>query len=98
MNAQLMSGLVTILVAVIGVSGVYFANRFQKGTRENKMIDQLQEQLKTVQNRMDEFEARDRIYIPHILQLNWHIETGKGPPAPPIPRVILDFINPPEKP
>lgn len=96
MSPEIVSSLVTLVVAVIGVTGVYFANRFQKGTRENKMIDQLQEQLKSVQNRMDEFEARDRVYIPHILMLNWHIESGKGPPAPPIPRVIRDYVNPPE--
>lgn len=98
MNPTLASGLVTITVAVIGVAGVYFANRFQKGTRENRLIDQLQEQMKVMQSRMDEFEARDRVYIPFILQQNYHINAGKGPPAPPIPRVILDLIDPPKSP
>lgn len=93
MNIELIRILSTIAVAVVGASGVYFANRLQRGTREHKMVDQFQEQMNTMQKRMDGFEARDQVYIPHILRLNWHIEQGKGPPAPAIPKVILDFLN-----
>ena len=93
MSEELIRGLVTIAVALVGAGGVYLANRFQKGTRENKLIDQLQEQMKTMQKRMDGFEARDKAYIPHILRLNWHIEQGLGPPAPPIPKVILEYLT-----
>ena len=57
------------------------------------MVDQLQEEMKDMRKRMDRFEARDKAYIPHILKLNYHIEQNLGPPAPPIPQVILDFLN-----
>lgn len=93
MSSELLSGLVTLAVALVGAGGVYLANRFQKGTRENKIIDQLQEEMNSMRGRMDRFEARDKVYIPHILKLNWHIEQGLGPPAPAIPQVILDFLN-----
>lgn len=93
MNIELVRILSTLAVAAIGVGGVYLANRFQKGTRENRIIDQLQEEMRSMRNRMDRFEARDKAYIPHILRLNMHIEQGLGPPAPPIPKVILDYLN-----
>ena len=93
MNIELLRIAATIAVAGITVAGVIFANRTQRGSREHKMVDQLQEQMTTMQKRMDGFEARDQVYIPHILRLNWHIEQGKGPPAPPIPKVILDFLS-----
>jgi len=93
MNIELVRILSTIAVAGIGLGGVYLANRFQKGTRENKLIDQLQEEMKSMRKRMDSFEARDRVYIPFILRQQAHIESGLGPPAPPIPKVILDYLN-----
>lgn len=93
MNIELLRIAATIAVAGITVAGVIFANRTQRGSREHKMVDQLQQQMETMQKRMDAFEARDQVYIPHILRLNWHIEQGKGPPAPAIPKVILDFLN-----
>lgn len=93
MNIEHVRILSTFAVALVGAAGVYFANRFQKGTRENKIIDQLQEEMSAMRIRMDKFEARDKVYIPHILRLNWHIEQGLGPPAPPIPQVILDYLN-----
>ncbi len=93
MSSELLSGLVTVAVALVGAGGVYLANRFQKGTRENKMIDQLQEQMQKMQERMDGFEARDRVYLPHILRLNMHIEQGLGPPAPPLPRILKEYLE-----
>lgn len=111
MNIELVRILATLGVAAIMAGGAYLANRFQKGTRENKLIDQLQEEitgLKTAQReaneerareraedreRMNRIEARDRVYIPFILRQQAHIEQGLGPPAPPIPKVILDYLN-----
>lgn len=84
---------VTIIVAVLAVVGTWTASRIQhRGKPEHAMIDQMQEELSKMRRRMDRFEARDRVYIPHILKLNHHIETGQGPPAPAIPRVILDYL------
>lgn len=83
----------TLVVAVIGVVGVIYANRTQRGSREHKMVDQFQEQMKSMSARVEALEARDKVYIPHILRLMLHIDQGKGPPAPPIPKVIRDFLD-----
>lgn len=83
----------TIIVAAITLAGVVFANRTQRGSREHKMVDQFQEQMKAMSARVEALEARDKVYIPHILRLMLHIDQGKGPPAPPIPKVIRDFLE-----
>lgn len=93
MTTEQIGALATVLVGLIGGAGVFYANRTQRGSREHKMVDQLQEEMKTMRNRMDAFEARDKVYIPHILKLMLHIDQSKGPPAPPIPKVILDFLS-----
>jgi len=84
----------SVSVAVIGVCGTWLATKIQhKGKPENALIDQLQEQLNKVDLRLAKFEARDRVYIPHIIRLNMHIEQGLGPPAPKIPKVIQDYLD-----
>lgn len=112
-------------VLVSGLSllaGSVLAHRAQKGTRENKMIDQQQEDIaglkadiaqmkldhktemanlkaeradetKEFKRRMTSIEERDRVYIPHILMLNRHIELELGPPAPAIPPVIAAYLR-----
>lgn len=98
------------------------AHRAQKGTRENKMIDQQQEDIAALKEdiakmkmdhvtemanlkaeraeetrefkrRMSAIEDRDRVYIPHILMLNRHIDMEIGPPAPAIPAVIATYLR-----
>jgi len=84
----------SVSVAVIGVCGTWLATKIQhKGKPENALIDQLQEQLNKVDVRLAKFEARDRVYIPHIIRLNMHIDQGLGPPAPKIPKVIQDYLD-----
>lgn len=89
------------VVAVIGVAGAWITSRIQnKGRPENAIIDQLQEnqaaqdrKIARLEHRQSQFEARDRVYIPHIIRLNMHIEQQLGPPAPKIPKVIQDFLD-----
>jgi hypothetical protein len=89
------------IVAVIGFGGAWVTSKIQnKGRPENALIDQLQENMKTqdekilrLENRQAQFEARDRVYIPHIIRLNMHIDQGLGPPAPKIPKVIQEFLD-----
>lgn len=84
----------TVAVAVVAACGTWLAAKIQhKGKPENSLIDQLQEQLDKVELRMAKFEARDRVYIPHIIRLNMHIEQQLGPPAPKIPKVIQDYLD-----
>lgn len=112
---------VPIICALIAAFVGFKGHSLQKGTRENRLIDQLQEELQSQkkavtdlksehreaeaernrqrqedQARMARLEAKDRVYIPHILKLNWHIEQGLGPPAPPIPELIREFLEHPE--
>lgn len=79
--------------AVITGVVAYVSVKIQhKGKPENALIDQLQQEVKVMRDRMDGFEARDRVYLPHILRLNLHIEQGLGPPAPKIPKVIATYL------
>ena len=83
-----------IIVGAIALIGTLVANMIQhRGKPENALIDQLQEQLDKVELRLARFEARDRVYIPHIIRLNMHIEQGLGPPAPKIPKVIQEYLD-----
>lgn len=47
----------TIAAAVVGVWGLSVANKHQKGTREDRLIDQLQEQLREVEKSQKEMRA-----------------------------------------
>jgi|GEM_PF-5321356 len=82
------------IVGIIGLAGMWLTAKIQhKGKPENALIDQMQQEMASMRRRMDGFEARDLVYIPHILRLNMHIEQGLGPPAPKIPRVIQNFLD-----
>ena len=82
------------IVGLIGLATGWLTVQIQhKGKPENALIDQLQEEMKKMRRRMDGFEARDRVYIPHIIRLNMHIEQQLGPPAPKIPKVIQDYLD-----
>lgn len=103
--------IVPVVVAAIGALGLWISKRVQGGTRENTLIDQLQEQIESMKaehaadkearrleriedrRRMSKIEQRDRVYIPHILKLNWHIEQGLGPPAPPVPNPVQEYLD-----
>lgn len=82
------------VVAAIGAAGVWLTAKIQhRGRPENALIDQMQQELASLRARMNGFEARDLVYIPHIIRLNMHIEQGLGPPAPRIPRVIQSYLE-----
>ena len=89
------------IVGVIGLAGMWLTAKIQhKGKPENALIDQLQEnqdaqdkKIARLEKRQTQFEARDRVYIPHIIRLNMHIDQELGPPAPKIPKVVQDFLD-----
>jgi hypothetical protein len=82
------------IVGLIGLSGMWLTAKIQhKGRPENALIDQMQQEMASMRRRMDGFEARDLVYIPHILRLNMHIEQQLGPPAPKIPKVIQAYLD-----
>jgi hypothetical protein len=90
-----------LVVGLIAAVAGWVTTRIQhRGKPENALIDQLQEnqaaqdkKLARLETRIVEFEARDQVYIPHIIRLNLHIEQGLGPPAPKIPKVIQSYID-----
>ena len=90
-----------VILPVMSLLGAWLVAKIQhKGKPENALIDQLQEtqlaqekKIVRLEKRQSQFEARDRVYIPHIIRLNLHIEQGLGPPAPKIPKVIQDFLD-----
>lgn len=83
-----------IAVALIGAASAWLTAHIQhKGKPENALIDQMQQEMASMRRRMDGFEARDLVYIPHIIRLNMHIEQGLGPPAPKIPKVIQTYLD-----
>jgi hypothetical protein len=88
-----------ILAAVISAIVAVITARIQtRGKPENSLIDQLQEELKEVRKRMSRLEARDRIYLPHIIRLNQIIERlgEKAPELPPVLQSYLDTGDGPE--
>ena len=82
-----------IVAAIAAAAAVYTAHIQHKGKPENALIDQMQQELASLRARMNGFEARDLVYIPHIIRLNMHIEQGLGPPAPKIPKVIQTYLD-----
>ncbi|MGN7250040.1 hypothetical protein [Arthrobacter sp. SAFR-014] len=88
------SWLVPVIVALIAAAAGWLSAKVQhKGKPENALIDQMQQEMKSIRLRMNGFEARDLVYIPHIIRLNMHIEQGLGPPAPKIPKVVQAYLD-----
>lgn len=93
MPPEIAQALPTILVALIAaVAGIVVAILNRRGNRENALIDQLQEQVKTAQDqlgkvneRVDQSLRRERIRDNYIHELRDHIDMRKPPPPPPWP-------------
>lgn len=83
----------TIAVAVIAaVAGIVVAILNRRGNRENALIDQLQDEVKSareqlgkVETRVDDSLRRERIRDDYIHELRDHIDQRKPPPPPPWP-------------
>lgn len=86
----LLTTLGTILVAAIGALGAWATKRLPSaGERENKLIDQLQEdadRLRADAVRLSEMiarlEARERLLGDYVQALRRHIADELPPPAP----------------
>lgn len=87
---------VPIVVAGLSVLAGIASKRTQKGSRENAIIDQLQEQMRLDGERSDKQDARmarieakvsllervSRVRLEYIYLLRRHIDAGQPPPAP----------------
>ena len=96
-SASLIAGLLGAggLGSVI-VERMRLAAKARSGTRENVMIDQLQEsngdlskRLSKAETRIDDLMRRERILIGYVYELYAHIAEGKPPPPPPLPELTL---------
>lgn len=95
---------VPIVVAALAAWATRAAHRTQKGSRENVLIDQLQEQLIQADKRADKQDERmekietklntvmrtSRVRLDYIYRLRHHIDTGQPPPSPDWPAGIHD--------
>ncbi len=61
----------------------------QKGTTEDALIGRLDARLKDVEGRLGVLEARERALLGYVSVLRFHIDSGKGPPAPDWPEGLL---------
>lgn len=86
MPPEIATAIPTVVVALIAaVAGVVVAILNRRGTRENALIDQLQEQLASVETRVNASLHRERIRDDYIHELRDHIDQRKPPPPPPWP-------------
>lgn len=80
---------VPIVGSALALFGVLKTVGVQKGTRENKIIDQLQEQMQSMRDdianlktEQDKSKKRERARDDYISRLRYHIDSGHPPPAP----------------
>lgn len=71
-------GLVTIIVAVVGLIGGYVASRHLQGSREDRFIARLQEQIDSLRKDVEGLKSegraslrRERIIHDYAAQLRW---------------------------
>lgn len=82
----------SIIVAGIGGWTTYLvAKANRKGTSENLLIDQYQEDNKELRLTIKRQEDRERILIDYVYKLHQHIMEGKAPPPPEFPKELLNL-------
>lgn len=81
---------VALISSVVAAVAVVVAAIIARGkSRENQLIDQLQEELTRASDERKSTARRDRILQNYIYQLNKHIVEGLGPPPPPWPEELF---------
>ncbi len=89
MSTQLLILIGVALTAVGGVLGAIIqAVLPKKGSAENQLIDQLQEQLAAVERRERIVRQRERILDDYANQLREHINDRQPPPPPMWPSAL----------
>ena len=80
----------SIAATCAGLAGVIVSKWLpQKGTTEDAMIGRLMTRLEDVEDRVGVLEARERALLGYVSVLRFHIDSGKGPPAPGWPEGLL---------
>ena len=80
----------SIAATCAGLAGVVVSKWLpQKGSTEDAMIGRLMTRLDDVEGRVGVLEARERALLGYVSVLRFHIDSGKGPPAPDWPEGLL---------
>lgn len=80
----------SIAATCAGLAGVVVSKWLpQKGSTEDALIGRLTDRLEDVENRLGVLEARERSLLGYVSVLRFHIDSGKGPPAPDWPEGLL---------
>ena len=80
----------SIAATCAGLAGVLVSKWLpQRGTTEDAMIGRLLARLDDVEGRLGLLEARERALLGYVSVLRFHIDSGKGPPAPDWPEGLL---------
>lgn len=80
----------SIAATCAGLAGVVVSKWLpQKGSTEDALIGRLTDRLEDVENRLGLLEARERSLLGYVSVLRFHIDSGKGPPAPDWPEGLL---------
>lgn len=80
----------SIAATCAGLAGVVVSKWLpQKGSTEDVLIGRLTDRLEDVENRLGLLESRERALLGYVSVLRFHIDSGKGPPAPDWPDGLL---------
>lgn len=80
----------SIAATCAGLAGVIVSKWLpQKGSTEDAMIGRLMTRLDDVEGRVGVLEARERALLGYVSVLRFHIDSGKGPPAPDWPEGLV---------
>ena len=80
----------SIAATCAGLAGVVVSKWLpQKGSTEDAMIGRLMTRLDDVEGRVGVLEARERALLGYVSVLRFHIDSGKGPPAPDWPEGLV---------
>ena len=80
----------SIAATCAGLAGVVVSKWLpQRGTTEDALIGRLTARLEDVEDRVGILEARERSLLGYVSVLRFHIDSGKGPPAPDWPEGLV---------
>lgn len=80
----------SIAATCAGLAGVVVSKWLpQRGTTEDALIGRLTARLDDVEGRVEVLETRERALLGYVSVLRFHIDSGKGPPAPDWPEALL---------
>ena len=87
MDSMLTASLAATGAGLVGV----LASKWlpQKGSTEDAMIGRLMTRLEDVEDRVCTLESRERALLGYVSVLRFHIDSGKGPPAPDWPEGLV---------